>query len=1176
MILLSGHSMTQSKRVPVEALSLNLKERDSTATMTPADMSGITTESWFLDDENPGAGIVWRVRSIEQAYAINTPTIQLEHIINTLKDRILFGEVTPEDIGGGSTCTAEQAVRYILDRQSDWVLGDFSFGSVSNPYRFDGESLFDALVKVTRSLDGAWWSYDMTSYPFTLNITEQPEDVPCEMRPGRNLNAVTKTVDKGTMYTRFYPIGKDDLHVSGEFVSRNEDLYGVISHVEVDQSRETEAELIAWAEERLRKHAEPYVNVTAEGVELAEATGESLDRLILGRICRIPLEEFWTTIEERIVELNYPDKVHEPENVTVILSNQQEDVAQNIMQVLAETIKTGWGGSGGRGAARQAGEDHAWFEDTDEHVAMVAEGIIGVDPETGEPNWVRLSEFIADGEGLHAKVETQIEGVTDKIATLEINEEQIRSEVSASESTIYSTIQQTASNIRSEVANVEDNLHSVIEQTASNIHLEVSRKNSVYSQWGNPSTTQDVSEGDIWVKTNGIRTYGKAGEYTWDTLGGYAWADFYGSEIYVLDEDGNWVLAGGDQLQNISRTLIDQTDERIALITDSMSGDYSEFIVELGRIHSRVTSVEDGLSSTIEQTASMIRTAVWTANSEMYSEILQTQSMIRSEVANTESNIRSTITQTASGIWTEVGRKSTVFTQWGSPSGTKKDGDIWIKDNNIRTWLGMETKTWNALSEYKWSDFYGSIHYVWENGAWKEMASQQLENINHSLQEVTDERISNIVEDMAGNYSEFIQEKSQIRSTVRNLSEDLGSSIRQTASEIRSDVWAAKSSLYSSITQTASSIRMEVANTESGLRSSITQTATSIRSEVSSAKSSIYSAITQNANRIALVVEPTSSGDRIKAASIVASINNGASSVVISANHINLDGYVKATDITADFIATKIASIANVNVQSLTSARGGISVNSVGTTNFTQGGVSCYVPNGIWSLRITQSGNTYTLQRQRFSDDGWVDVGTFSRATTLSGAWSGGKLTVSASPQGESFDADLFTTGHWGYASNETWTTYYGSVSAKHNGGGTSYSTGEDYTISALDIFEKATVTLQGQSESVYVGDSEGTAYYQSGGSASGRNQGEAGPMLALYDSNIRLYYQNSSGGYSPAASGAHAWYYSSTNGTQYYRQGSTYAYSLRTGDPIRLSTATRYKAGSKDTSTYYKKKEES
>jgi hypothetical protein len=116
MILLSGHSLTRSRKVPMEKLSLRLSERNSTASMVPADMSGINTESWFLDETNPGAGIVWRVRSIQTAYAINTPTVTLEHIINTLKDRIIFGEIETKDISGNDTCTAEEAVRFILER----------------------------------------------------------------------------------------------------------------------------------------------------------------------------------------------------------------------------------------------------------------------------------------------------------------------------------------------------------------------------------------------------------------------------------------------------------------------------------------------------------------------------------------------------------------------------------------------------------------------------------------------------------------------------------------------------------------------------------------------------------------------------------------------------------------------------------------------------------------------------------------------------------------------------------------------------------------------------------------------------------------------------------------------------------------------------------------------------
>ena len=417
MILLSGHSLSASRVIRDEALRLSLKERESTADWTPESMSGISVNSWVKSAGGPGDGTVWRVQSIEQDYGEDTPTVRLEHVINTLRDTIMFGEITPEDMGGSDgECTAQQAVNYILSYSSDWTLGSFSYGSVSAPYKFDGDSLYDALEKVTDSLDNAWWSYDLTTYPFQLNITTKPSGVACELRPDRNLASLTKTIDRTGMYTRFYPIGKDDLHVTGNYVSRNESLYGVISKVEVDQSLETEAELIAWANERLGKHAEPKVTVTADGLEIADATGESLDSLTLGRICRIPLHEFSTVIEERIVELDYEDAVHAPEIVRITMANAQEDIAK----ILANEIKNGMSGGGGRGAARQDKEDHAWFEDTDTYVAMVAEGIVGIDPETGEPDWARLSEIIVSGEGIDERVTVAHEDIVEAQSAISI------------------------------------------------------------------------------------------------------------------------------------------------------------------------------------------------------------------------------------------------------------------------------------------------------------------------------------------------------------------------------------------------------------------------------------------------------------------------------------------------------------------------------------------------------------------------------------------------------------------------------------------------------------------------------------------------------------------------------------------------------------------------------------
>ena len=410
MILLNGHSLTAARKIPLESLSLSLKERESTASMVPADMDGIGTESWFQDDTEPGKGIVWRVRSIQTQFALDTPTVQLEHVINVLRDRIIFGEVTPADMGGGDTCTAEQAVRFILGKQSDWKLGTFDFSTTEGAYKFDGDSLYEALTRVSDSLEEPWWTFDTTRYPFVLNIIKKPSGVACELRAGRNLSAVTRTVDKTGMYTRFYPIGKDDLKLSGNgYVSKNEDLYGVICKSEVDQSLETEAALRRRANARLRKHANPTVEIQAEGVELAAATGESIDKLTLGRICRIPLEEFGTTMSERIVGLEYRDKLGQPENVRITLSNKSDDAKTDLAHVLAQEIREGAGpsgrGSGGRGVTRQSAKDHAWFEDTNEHVAMCAVGIIGTDAQ-GNPNWERLSRLEVNEDGIFGTVQS--------------------------------------------------------------------------------------------------------------------------------------------------------------------------------------------------------------------------------------------------------------------------------------------------------------------------------------------------------------------------------------------------------------------------------------------------------------------------------------------------------------------------------------------------------------------------------------------------------------------------------------------------------------------------------------------------------------------------------------------------------------------------------------------------
>ena len=420
MILLSGHSLTPARKVPLESMQLTLEERNSTAAIVPADMTGIGVNSWLKDETNPGAGIVWRVRNIRQAFNSDTTTVSLEHAIASLKDTILFGNITTAKIAGktGATeVTAKKALQYILGKSADWTLGTFGYTD-SNPYKFDGETLFDAIETVSDSLDDPVWSYDFSSYPFKLNITKRNTSVDSELRANRNLRTITKTIDRSGMYTRFYPIGKDDLHIDGDYVEKNTAAYGVVAHVATDASLDTKKELKRWANQLLKKHAEPTVTIDVEGLELADATGEPLDGLTINRVCRIPLPEFGTTIQEKITRLSYADKVKQPENVKVTMANNRTDVTR----IISDAIKRS--GKGSRTSTKKGAEDRAWMEDTNDHVALCAKGIIGTDAQ-GKPNWERLSKIVVDGKGIHQTVTDVQNGMKNYESRLDQDEKRI-------------------------------------------------------------------------------------------------------------------------------------------------------------------------------------------------------------------------------------------------------------------------------------------------------------------------------------------------------------------------------------------------------------------------------------------------------------------------------------------------------------------------------------------------------------------------------------------------------------------------------------------------------------------------------------------------------------------------------------------------------------------------------
>ena len=884
MIILSRGSLTKTEMFVPDTMSLSLSERGSTATFTMAiGTASLSVGDWLQDDTEPGQGIVWRVKTIDTQYNTNTVTVQLEDMINSLNDLILNGEIKPSDIAGSgaTTCTAQQAIEYILNKQTIWTLGSFAY-SVSNPYNFNGDTLKAAIETVSGSLTDPVWSYDFSSYPFVLNITQASSEIDSEMRMSRNIATLKVSVDRSRMYTRFYPIGKNNLRLASPgYVEKNVSTWGVIEKTETDETQDTTGKLTEWANERLNIHAEPIVTVTIGGLDLSESTGVDLDSFTIGKKCRVPLPDYSTTITEKVIKLSWRDKIHEPENVTVTLANQKEDIAS-----IVNKMKSG-GGRSGRANAKDREEDHAWFVDTTDHVSMIAEAVAGKDGD--EPNWSRVSELTVDGNGIDARV-TQAEGsIIENTAAIQMTESKIDLSVSAAKSDLYSHVEQTAAGIRTEVVSAESGLYAYVDQTASYFRQTyISSTNKTWIQDSDPTAGgAEPKEGDVWVESTSQGTWDGAEGFDWEHDENYDWTQIQGAKIWGWKND-KWELVS-DQQQVVTMTDVEETSEHIVqrairvLVNDdgNLSVYRAELLVEGDRIRSEVNAVLSDFGSSVEQTASAIRSEVHAAQSALYSFILQT----------------------ASSITIRVGESNMVFSGIDKPEGTEDhplvEGDLWLEGTFQRTWEDMEElDSWADDENFDWSQMRGSKLHVYDAtlGDFKEALDEtvlaQDADIENTGKQIN--LVARAVKKVDGKVDVFRSELSvradQIVSSVNQRIDGLGSSITQTASQIRSEVHAANSQVYSAITQTASSIRAEVVDSLNDVNSSITQTASQIRSEVNASNSQIYSAITQTASKIALVVGENG----IKPAAIIASINNGASSIKLSADHIDIDGVVTA------------------------------------------------------------------------------------------------------------------------------------------------------------------------------------------------------------------------------------------------------------------------------------------
>ena len=242
------------------------------------------------------------------------------------------------------------------------------------------------------------------------------------------------------------------------------------------------------------------------------------------------------------------------------------------------------------------------------------------------------------------------------------------------------------------------------------------------------------------------------------------------------------------------------------------------------------------------------------------------------------------------------------------------------------------------------------------------------------------------------------------------------SALEMTESRLRTGFEDDISSLHSYVEQTASHWYSQLDDTANSLHSYVDQTASHWVSELTDDINNVSSHVEQTASAWRSSIEGVAGPDgRVTAATIAVAINAEGSQAIIDADKVYIgnsksttviNGKASLTDVNATYIQTKILELSTLNAVSV-AVQGTLGVHEVQADRIcyrSNSGGSSYHYNElkdmfVSGLTLERNGDTYTLKSHNYNQVDTV-IGSFSRATTLSGEWSGRNYNVTATPQG--------------------------------------------------------------------------------------------------------------------------------------------------------------------------------
>lgn len=460
--------------------------------------------------------------------------IELSHGLDVLSDSAFDYIEEYKGTVDGMLAKIINAQKQTIGGVKYWQLG---VCEDTNPWNKDikYDNLMESLTEIAKKEEDYMFTFDQSTFPWTVNFVARNNDVLSEFRLNRNTENCEITEDDSDLCTRLYlsvtsETSDDEGH--GTYINEGyftyndtsaQDDFGIVcKSAGVNQEDfASQAALEAWVAAYFGRHNKPGVQITLDGVELNRLTNETIDEVHLARICRVALPEYSCTFNERIVSVNYPDALRKPLYVRSSLANKRQ-TAEDAFSEIKNTATSASKSAGGAG--RAAHNDATYFRRTigdtanglysrieqtayyiRAEVVDVANGLYSRIEQTA--SYIR-AEVADTANGLHSEIEQTASYIRSEVADtanglyskIEETASYIRSEVSSTANGLYSRIEQTASAIRSEVSNTANGLNSKIDQTASYIRSEVSQTaNGLRSEIEQTASavTLKVSKGDV-------------------------------------------------------------------------------------------------------------------------------------------------------------------------------------------------------------------------------------------------------------------------------------------------------------------------------------------------------------------------------------------------------------------------------------------------------------------------------------------------------------------------------------------------------------------------------------------------------------------------------------------------------------------------------------------------------